>query len=494
MKKLFFLLVIVMFLCASCSDAKPENGGTETVYNTTNIGDSDEGSYSGDNSNLGDISAQEDIPVSTENPELENVPVPPDKPEPEDAPDPSDKPDQEDALVLSDKPDTADMTETSQQDIDEALRLYLEYINEVRNDSDWNNLYGTMSLAFINDDDIPELVIDRYYPINGIIICTVSNGAVETILAEGAGGGINYIDRGNRFTFIAIKKDAYYDIVCCIKGGKFVTLHEGSRDAGGKRCLWDGEVVSFADYNKRYGEAFASREAEYTGMNAFRAADMIYDISLQLSDSPSNVISITHDPISGLLTSDGAFAVYESWRENHPDTSEISRQSETYKYNGEQYFLFPAKYTYEYYFNILVHMETGQLLYKLVTDGMNPITLIEPLDNWYGRYHSTPDSAPILDIVDYSLPQEQNIGDIFNVSGVIESNNTILSVSVTVYNVYGDAETGGMAYPLTNTYDIGSLDDDLLFDKLTHGSKTYVIEATDETGTITLSSWFWVNE
>ena len=53
------------------------------------------------------------------------------------------------------------------------------------------------------------------------------------------------------------------------------------------------------------------------------------------------------------------------------------------EHDGEQYYYFPAKYIYMYYFNILVHMESGELLHFLIEDGMDPNNTIEPLDDWY---------------------------------------------------------------------------------------------------------------
>jgi len=54
-------------------------------------------------------------------------------------------------------------------------------------------------------------------------------------------------------------------------------------------------------------------------------------------------------------------------------------------------------------------------------------------------------------------------------------------------------EAGSSAYPLSNIYDISQLEYDLRLDRLTPGAKKYVIDATDETGSITLECWFWVD-
>jgi len=350
MKKILLLFTVVVFMCVSCSVALPSIGGAGPEDSNPSV-----------NGSGNDIENQDKSAVE----------------------------DTEDSVVSQNVPSAEDSQETSRVSVsvDEALQLYLDYIDELRNDDYLNDSYSTLCLVFIDDDDIPELVIDRSFPHFGIIICTISNGAVETILAEGAGGGINYIDRENRFSYIAIIQDICHDVVCFIEDGTFVILHEGFHDSSENQWYWDGEPVTDSEYYEMQSAAFDIYRSEYTGMNSIRVADMIYEINMQLSDSPPGAAADTHDPISGLLTSDGAFAVYDSWQKNHPDMPLISRQSSTYEYKGEQYYLFPAKDAYMYYYNILVHMESGELLHMLIEDGMDPITLIEPLDNWFNTFY-----------------------------------------------------------------------------------------------------------
>ena len=440
-----------MFLCVSCSDIKPSISVTEAEDSITSIINSD------------NAAGNQEEPTA------------------------------EEAAVSPDAPIAEVSQETSREAVDEALQLYLEYIETLRNGNYLDDSLSAMSLVFIDDDDVPELVIDRSYPHNGGVICTVSNGAVNAILAEGGGDGINYIERGNRFAYTAIKQDIYYDTICCIENGMFVILHEGFRNVSEDQWYWDGEAISFSEYSTLQREAFDYSGFEYTGTESIRTVDMIYEINLQLSDSLSSATVDARDSITGLLTSDGAFAVYDSWQTNHPNAPLVSRQSRIDGYNGEQYYLFPAKYTYMYYYNILVHMESGELLYMLTTDGMDPYTLIEPLDNWYNKAYKSLDATQILDIIDYYGPPVTEEGDFIGIKGTVVSNCQILSVSVTVLKDREEVETSSSANPYTNVYDINQLEYDLHLDTLTPGGKIYVIEATDETGTITLISLFWVN-
>lgn len=90
------------------------------------------------------------------------------------------------------------------------------------------------------------------------------------------------------------------------------------------------------------------------------------------------------------LTTDGAIAIYDAWLYEHSDNPEycaeysIDKQSsDMYVLFGEQYYLFYAKDEWKYWYKILVHMKTGELLFMMITDGMFPETSIEPLDDWY---------------------------------------------------------------------------------------------------------------
>ena len=94
-----------------------------------------------------------------------------------------------------------------------------------------------------------------------------------------------------------------------------------------------------------------------------------------------------------------------------------------------------------------------------------------------------------LSLRGHTLPPDQNAGSIFGVRGIIESNYIIVSVTVGVYNDIGVAETEKTVFPDDYTYDIRNVDYDILFDILTVGNKTYVVEATDEVGTKVLLSY-----
>jgi len=91
------------------------------------------------------------------------------------------------------------------------------------------------------------------------------------------------------------------------------------------------------------------------------------------------------------LTADEARALYYTWLETHVELSDytLSDASETYEWDGEAYYLFHADEMSRYWYNILVHMETGALLFMMTPDGEDPITTVEPLEDWYYQYYAS---------------------------------------------------------------------------------------------------------
>ncbi len=88
------------------------------------------------------------------------------------------------------------------------------------------------------------------------------------------------------------------------------------------------------------------------------------------------------------MTADEAMGIYDAWLYEHSDNSSddysLDKQSNSkYVLFGEQYYRFDAEDEWKYWYNILVHMETGELLYMMTSDGMFGEISIEPLDDWH---------------------------------------------------------------------------------------------------------------
>ena len=87
-----------------------------------------------------------------------------------------------------------------------------------------------------------------------------------------------------------------------------------------------------------------------------------------------------------LLSVDDAIAIYNTWLDNHDELSSYTLDAgshQLFELLGEQYYLFSANADLLYWYNILVHTETGELLFMMTSDGEHPTTSVEPLDDWY---------------------------------------------------------------------------------------------------------------
>ena len=92
-------------------------------------------------------------------------------------------------------------------------------------------------------------------------------------------------------------------------------------------------------------------------------------------------------PAPARLTADEAKALYDAWLKNHEELADytLGEEDETYEWQGGQYYLFHAENPTYYWYNILVDMETGELLFMMMSDGEYPETIVQPLDGWYAE-------------------------------------------------------------------------------------------------------------
>lgn len=86
------------------------------------------------------------------------------------------------------------------------------------------------------------------------------------------------------------------------------------------------------------------------------------------------------------LSLEEAIEKYEAWRaiDEYDCTYPLSHS--TYGYYelfGELYYYLVPENETLYWYNILVHSETGEMLNLLQTDGMCPETIFTPIDEWY---------------------------------------------------------------------------------------------------------------
>ena len=172
-------------------------------------------------------------------------------------------------------------TSTGSQEIQAALRLYLELLNEIISSEYWRRT-AHVSLIYIDDDNIPELVVDGPSNADGSQVYTVSYG--ELIYIHGSVGGIFFIERQNIFLRSGGRGGHYHDTLYTIDDGEFVVLHEGHFTDMGS-FIWDGENVTCEGYSDRLSEAFNQSEASSSWEQAISLEEMIIKITAILSES-----------------------------------------------------------------------------------------------------------------------------------------------------------------------------------------------------------------
>ena|GEM_PF-1677335 len=182
--------------------------------------------------------------------------------------------------------------------IEEALRIYIDYVNdyvnEVRNNEKYLDEYGNLSLIYIDNDDIPELVIVGPSAAYGTEICTISDG--ELVYTHLGIGGVSYIERQNIFVVSGGRMGNYYDTVYSIQNGEFQILNRGEygdEETNDEESLyiyywrWDGEEVTESEYSEKLKLAFDDSKAINSDEDAFRAADMLQKVNELLRSNSS---------------------------------------------------------------------------------------------------------------------------------------------------------------------------------------------------------------
>ncbi len=119
-------------------------------------------------------------------------------------------------------------------------RIYLNYIPTL---PDFNNSY--YALAYIDDDDVPELYIDSYGEAK---VCTYYNGKITSIDLEKMYGEAGYIERSGLFKQTGYRSDISVDVYQ-LKEGVFSITHIGESDDYSYYTV-DGKSVTSVEYEK----------------------------------------------------------------------------------------------------------------------------------------------------------------------------------------------------------------------------------------------------
>ena len=171
-----------------------------------------------------------------------------------------------------------------------ALQMYINNINEVIKDEDWLDGRGAMSLIYIDNDDLPELVINWGFSARGCQVCTVSDG--KLVCTTVGDDGVSYIERQNIFLNSGVRRYHYSDTVYAIQNGEFAILHNGEYvekniDDVEYYCRWDGKEVTESEYEEKLRSAFDRSKSISSSKNACSAAEMFQKINALLYTNTS---------------------------------------------------------------------------------------------------------------------------------------------------------------------------------------------------------------
>lgn len=124
-------------------------------------------------------------------------------------------------------------------------RLYYEYVMANGGDSAWAvDEYSGYSLIYVDNDNIPELVMCSGFEAGGNQILTCSSGHVEALQTDRL--QFSYMERENRVLNNDGNMGYYYDRVYAIQNGKWVQI--GNGEYTGDRVDWiNGRAVN-ADF------------------------------------------------------------------------------------------------------------------------------------------------------------------------------------------------------------------------------------------------------
>lgn len=155
-------------------------------------------------------------------------------------------------------------------------QLYEDYISEIIQEKN-NSVYSDIDvchfeLAYIDDDDIPELIIDYGITADGSEILTVYDDQLSIL--SGYVGGFSYIEHENLFCDSGGHMDEYFDKVYTIEDGQFVLLYSGEYGLEENihvefdpddyyKYYWQDEEVSYDEYTQNLNAVFDTESATY---------------------------------------------------------------------------------------------------------------------------------------------------------------------------------------------------------------------------------------
>ena len=139
-------------------------------------------------------------------------------------------------------------------------KAYAEYIDGL----EWGN-HNTYSLIYVDDDDIPELVVDTGIEAGGCQLLTFYDGEIDEL--QTARLLFYYIEKQNLIDDTGGHMGYYYDYIYSIEDGKWIYLTGGEwtelmgDDDWVYQYEWDGEEVKEAVYEEKLNAVFNNEQA-----------------------------------------------------------------------------------------------------------------------------------------------------------------------------------------------------------------------------------------
>ena len=144
--------------------------------------------------------------------------------------------------------------------------------------------YYSFALIYVNDDDIPELVIHTGVHAGGGILCTCDDGEVVSESISAAWNA-DYLERENRFLSVYGISGVVIHDVYEIRNGRIVKIASGTSypDPNDPNTptdhpfVWNEEDVTQEEYDARLNQAIDTSRTKTTGGAGFPVGAEVFD-------------------------------------------------------------------------------------------------------------------------------------------------------------------------------------------------------------------------
>lgn len=167
------------------------------------------------------------------------------------------------------------------EDID-WLSAYMDYVENGNFDSD---AYCGYSFIYLDNDEIPELVIHGSYVAAGNIICSYYNGLISELQTA----SFSYLEKQGLLCNSDGNMGYYYDIVYSLENGEFTKIAEGNYGDDGD--YWNGEQVTADEYHNALAQVYNEENAIYDSENYSSISEAYENINTTTSKSDDSISS-----------------------------------------------------------------------------------------------------------------------------------------------------------------------------------------------------------